>query len=58
MNCLHHDLHLDPGEIGEVTLDKPANVRLLDEVNFSNYKLGMRHSYYGGLAKQSSGSSS
>lgn len=53
MNYLHYDLHLDPGEIVEVTLDKQANVRLLDEANFSNYKRGMRHTYYGGLAKES-----
>lgn len=45
MNYLHYDLHLDPGEIVEVTLDKQANVRLLDEANFSNYKRGMRHTY-------------
>lgn len=53
MNYLHYDLHLDSGEIVEITLDKPANVRLLDEVNFSNYKRGMHHTYHGGLAKQS-----
>jgi hypothetical protein len=53
MNYLHYDLHLSPGDVVEVTLDKQANVRLLDDTNFSNYERGMRHTYHGGLAKQS-----
>lgn len=53
MNYLHYDLNLSSGEIVEVTLDKQANVRLLDDANFSKYKRGIQHSYYGGLAKQS-----
>jgi hypothetical protein len=53
MNYLHYDLYLEPDNIVEVTLDKQANVRLLDDINFSHYKKGNRHKYYGGLAKQS-----
>ena len=53
MNFLHYSLDLQPGEVVEVELDKQANVRLLDETNFSNYKRGARHTYHGGLAKQS-----
>lgn len=53
MNYLHYKLDLKPDEVVEVTLDKQANVRLLDENNFINYKHGKRHTYYGGLAKQS-----
>jgi hypothetical protein len=53
MNYLHYDLNLGQGDIVEVTLDKQANVRLLDETNFSNYTRGQRHTYHGGLAKQS-----
>jgi hypothetical protein len=53
MNFLHYDLNLAPGEVVEITLDKPANVRLLDDANFSNYRRGTRHSYYGGLPKES-----
>jgi hypothetical protein len=53
MNYLHYELDLAQGDIVEVTLDKQANVRLLDEMNFSNYKRAERHTYYGGLAKQS-----
>jgi len=53
MNFLHYDLNLGSGEVVEVTLDKQANVLLLDDTNFSNYKRGLRHSYFGGLAKRS-----
>ena len=53
MKFLHYDLHLGRGDAVEVTLDKQANVQLLDDVNFSNYKRGERFSYYGGLAKHS-----
>ncbi len=53
MNFLHYDLNLSANEIVEVTLDKQANVRLLDDINFSRYKSGSQHTYYGGLAKAS-----
>ncbi|MCL5027703.1 MAG: DUF1883 domain-containing protein [Bacteroidetes bacterium] len=50
MNFLHYDLNLSPNEIVEVTLDKQANVRLLDDINYSKYKSGQQHTYYGGRA--------
>ena len=53
MNYLHYDIDLGAGDVVEVTLDKQANVRLLDETNFSTYMRGGRHKYHGGLAKQS-----
>ena len=53
MNYLHYDLMLNAGDVVVVTLDKQANVRLLDDSNFYSYKSGQRHSYYGGLAKVS-----
>ncbi|WP_158808351.1 DUF1883 domain-containing protein [Beijerinckia sp. L45] len=53
MNYLHYDLSLGSEEFVEVTLDKQANVKLLDEANFRSYKNGGRHSYYGGLVKKS-----
>jgi len=53
MNYLHYDLTLTTGDVVEVTLDKQANVRLMDDTNFSNYKSGQRATSYGGLAKQS-----
>lgn len=54
MNFLHTDLkQKSKGEIVEVTLTRGANVRLLDSSNFSNYKNGKKHRYYGGLVKSS-----
>jgi hypothetical protein len=54
MNFLQYDLgNLKRGEVVEVTLTSGANVRLMDSSNFNNYKNGMKHRYYGGLAKQS-----
>ena len=53
MNFLHYDLQLSSNQVVEVTLDKAANVRLLDETNYAKYKRGERHQYYGGYAKKS-----
>jgi len=53
MNYLHYDLNIGIGQYVEVTLDKQANVRLLDDYNYSKYKRGDNHQYYGGLAKTS-----
>ena len=49
MNFLHYEFDLASDDIVEVTLDKQANVRLLDGTNFSLYKNGKQHRYYGGL---------
>lgn len=54
MNFLHYELQLSSDDVVEVTLDKQANVRLLDDINFSHYQKGERHTYHdGGLAKVS-----
>lgn len=53
MNFLKYDLHLDRGDIVEVTLDRQANVRLLDPANFERYRRGESHKYHGGLGKTS-----
>lgn len=53
MNFLHYDMRLDADDVVEVTLDKQANVRLLDDTNYSRYSRGEKHTYYGGLAKKS-----
>ena len=42
------------GEIVEVTLTNPSNVRLMDDLNFANYKNGVKHIYTGGVVRQSS----
>jgi hypothetical protein len=41
------------GEIVEVTLTNPSNVRLMDDLNFANYKKGVKHIYTGGVVRQS-----
>ncbi len=54
MQFLYSDLgQLNGGEIVEVTLGSAANVRLVDSSNFSNYKSGKRHNYYGGYVTSS-----
>ena len=55
MHFIQHDLgHRRGGEIVEVTLSgNAANVRLMDSSNFSSYKNGRQHRYYGGLARRS-----
>jgi hypothetical protein len=53
LNFLHYELDLAANDTVEVTLDKQANVRLLDGINFSKYQRGQQHTYYGGLTKQS-----
>lgn len=53
MNFSHYELNLGADDVAEIVLDKQANVRLMDSVNFSNYRRGAQHRYYGGLAKKS-----
>lgn len=55
MNFLHWDLkQLKRGERVKVTLSgNAANVRLMDNSNFSNYRLGRSHRYVGGLVTKS-----
>lgn len=55
MKFIHHDLgRLGAGDIVEITLSgSAANVRLLDSSNLGSFRAGRRHTYIGGLAKQS-----
>ena len=53
MNYLHYEFDLDSDDVVEVTLDRQANVRLLDDTDYSAYRRGSEHRYYGGLAKES-----
>lgn len=53
MNFLHYDISAQSGDVVRVTLDKQANVRLMDDSNFASYKRGQQHHYYGGLATKS-----
>jgi DNA-binding helix-hairpin-helix protein with protein kinase domain len=55
MQFVHHDLGFQAGgAVVEVALSgSAANVRLMDSANFSAYRSGRQHRFYGGLAKQS-----
>jgi hypothetical protein len=54
VNFVHNDLGwLQAGQVVEVTLANAANVRLMDQGNFSNYRRGGQHRYYGGHAQRS-----
>ncbi|MDJ0843572.1 DUF1883 domain-containing protein [Crocosphaera sp.] len=55
MNFTHYKLgQCERGERVQVTLSgNAANVRLMDNSNFQNYKNGRKHRYVGGLAKKS-----
>ncbi|MEX0718103.1 MAG: DUF1883 domain-containing protein [Planctomycetaceae bacterium] len=53
MNFLHYEFDLPADAVVEATLDKQANVRLMDDDNFALYQKGHRHRYFGGLAKES-----
>lgn len=55
MKFIHHDLgYQESGAVVEITLSgNAANVRLLDNSNFNNYKSGRKHRFVGGLANRS-----
>ena len=54
MEFLHKQFDaLGPDDVIEVTLDHPANVQLLDPVNFERYRRGEEYHYYGGYVTQS-----
>ncbi|MDE2854983.1 MAG: DUF1883 domain-containing protein [Chloroflexota bacterium] len=54
MEHLHRDVgHLSRGDGVEVSLGYAANVLLLDNINYQNYRSGRQHKYYGGHYKQS-----
>ncbi len=52
MDFLHYEFDLGTDDCVEVTLDKQANVRLVDGSNFASYKAGREHRFYGGLARK------
>ena len=55
MNFTHYDLgHVAGGSVVEISLQgSAANIRLMDNSNFSGYRNGRQHRYFGGLAKRS-----
>ena len=53
MGHLHYKVELEQKDKVQVTLDRAANVLLMDPANYVQYKLGNDCEYYGGQAKQS-----
>ena len=54
MNFLQSDLgYQQTGTPVEVTLGNAANVRLLDSINYSNFKSGRNYRHYGGYYRLS-----
>lgn len=53
MNFLHTEVDAGPHDVVRVTLDKQANVKMMDGTNFRRYRDGQGHQYYGGLVKVS-----
>jgi Domain of unknown function (DUF1883) len=53
MNHLHYEFDANDGDVIEVTLDRAANVQLLDTANYENYTNGRGYRYQGGYATTS-----
>jgi uncharacterized protein DUF1883 len=53
MNYLHQEFDVGPDDVLEVTLNGQANVMLLDESNYDQYRRGETFRYCGGLAETS-----
>ncbi|WP_145181809.1 DUF1883 domain-containing protein [Pseudomonas sp. URMO17WK12:I11] len=52
MHFLHKREHLNEGDVVEVDCSHQCNVRLTTDTQFSNFKNGRQHQYYGGFYKQ------
>lgn len=53
MNYLHSEAQIGPDNCFVVSISGQANVLLLDNCNYLNYKSGRSYNYRGGLAKRS-----
>ncbi len=53
MQYLHSEFTIGNDSVVQVTLDKQANVRLLDDPNFARYRSGGRYTFIGGRAIKS-----
>lgn len=50
MNFLHYDVNVGIGQSIRIDLDAQANVKLMDDANYSNYRNGRQYKFYGGSA--------
>jgi len=53
MDYLHYEFQAGPGQVVEVSLDHQANVLLLDDTNYQNYRRGDAFRYHGGWVRKS-----
>jgi hypothetical protein len=53
MKHLHYHVTMQRGDTVIVSLDKQANVLLMDKINYNNYRAQRQYKYFGGLAKTS-----
>jgi hypothetical protein len=53
MDHLHYEFDASGGDVIEVTLDRAANVQLLDPANYESYTHGLGSRYHGGYATTS-----
>jgi hypothetical protein len=53
MNYLNYEVSAGSDDVIKVTLDKQANVKLLDAINYQRYCTGKQYNYRGGLAQVS-----
>ena len=53
MDFIHYEINAGPSDTVEVTVDKQANVLLLDESNFQRYRQRRSYRYHGGRALRS-----
>lgn len=54
MQFLHSEVHTRPGDLIHVTLrGTEANVQVMDDLNFSNYRSGRQFQYIGGHYRHS-----
>ncbi|MEO1211113.1 MAG: DUF1883 domain-containing protein [Cyanobacteria bacterium J06638_20] len=53
MKHLHYTVNAGPSDCIRVELNKQANVKLMDSINYQRYRSGGRYSFQGGLAKSS-----
>ncbi|MBW3622846.1 MAG: DUF1883 domain-containing protein [Armatimonadetes bacterium] len=53
MEHILYEVDAISGNVVQVTLDRQANVQLMDSINYNNYRRGGRYTYYGGRALRS-----
>lgn len=53
MDHIHYEFDAERGNTIEVSLDRAANVQLLDSSNYDKYRHKQSYQYYGGYATKS-----